>query len=189
MKINQDTLDHIKQSEGLRLNAYKDPGSSNGLPITIGYGTTQIDGKPIKLGTTITQAQAERYLREDVERFSAQVAAAVKVSLNDNQFGALVSLAYNIGIGAFRNSTLLRKLNAGDYNSVPEQFRRWVFNDGKRMQGLANRREKEIALWFKPVVKSPESLVQQGESNGVVPTIVFVVLAILGVFLAITLGG
>jgi len=147
MKLNQKTINHIKESEGLRLKAYPDPGSSNGLPVTIGYGTTKIGGKPVKLGTTITQAQAEQYLTADLEAFAAKVARLIQVSLSDDQFGALVSFAYNVGIGAFASSTLLRLLNAGDYNAVPAQLRRWNQNDGKVMQGLVNRREKEINLW------------------------------------------
>lgn len=147
MKLNQKTIDHIKASEGLRLEAYPDPGSKDGKPVTIGYGTTRIDGKPIKLGTKITKAQAEQYLRADLEKFADGVAALIKVKLNANQFGALVSFAYNVGLEAFKNSTLLRLLNAGDYKSVPDQLRRWNKNDGKVMKGLTNRREAEIVLW------------------------------------------
>ena len=147
MKLTQKAIDHIKSSEGLRLEAYPDPGSSDGLPVTIGYGTTKIDGKAIKLGTKITKEQAEAYLRADLEAFAARVASLIKVKLTNNQFGALVSFAYNIGLGAFEKSTLLRLLNAGDYKSVPAQLRRWNKNDGKVMQGLINRREKEIELW------------------------------------------
>lgn len=155
MKLNQKTIDQIKKSEGLRLEAYPDPGSKNGLPVTIGYGTTRINGKPVSLGTKITKAQAESYLKADLQKFADKVAALIKVRLNKNQFGALVSFAYNIGLGAFERSTLLRLLNAGDYNSVPAQMRRWNKNDGKVMQGLVNRREDEIKLWLTPAVETP----------------------------------
>lgn len=157
MKLNQKTIDEIKQSEGLRLQAYPDPGSKNGLPVTIGYGTTKINGKNIKLGTVITKEQAEKYFKSDLEKFADQVLARLKVPVNDNQLGALTSFSYNIGIGAFENSTLLKKLNAGDYKAVPAQMRRWNKNDGKVMQGLVNRREREIELWNTPskVVISP----------------------------------
>lgn len=145
--LNQITIEHIKASEGLRLKAYPDPGSKDGKPVTIGYGTTRINGKPINLGTTITEAQAEQYLKLDLEEFAKKVKALIKVTLNSNQFGALVSFAYNVGLNAFANSTLLKVINAGNFDRVPEQFRRWVYNDGKYMKGLANRREKEISLW------------------------------------------
>lgn len=150
MKLNQETIDHIKKSEGLRLVAYSDPGSKDGLPVTIGYGTTKINGKAINLGTKITKEQAEQYLVIDLEKFADRVYKLVKVKLNKNQFGALVSFAYNIGLEAFEKSTLLRLLNAGDYSSVPAQMRRWNKNDGKVMQGLINRREAEIVLWNTP---------------------------------------
>lgn len=148
MKLTQTAIDEIKQSEGLVLKAYPDPGSVDGLPVTIGYGTTRIDGKAIKLGTVITKDQAEKYLIGDLTVFAAKVAQLIKVPISDAQFGALVSLAYNIGIDAFAKSTLLRILNAGDYAGVPAQFRRWNKNDGKIMQGLINRREREIAMWL-----------------------------------------
>lgn len=150
MSLNQLTINHIKESEGLRLKAYPDPGSIDGKPVTIGYGTTRINGKPIQLGTVITEAQAEQYLKADLEDFTQRVLKLINVKVNDNQLGALVSFSYNIGIAAFASSTLLRLLNQGDYKSVPTQMRRWNKNDGKVMQGLVNRREKEITLWNTP---------------------------------------
>lgn len=145
--LNQESIDHLKRWEGFREEAYPDPGSRDGKPVTIGYGTTRIDGKPIALGTRITEAQAEEYLRQDVATAAAAVARAVKVPLTDNQFGALVSFTYNVGVGAFEGSTLLRKLNAGQYDAVPGELARWKFNDGKVMQGLINRRAAEAGLW------------------------------------------
>jgi lysozyme len=155
MKLNQATINRIKQSEGLRLAAYPDPGSKDGLPITIGYGTTRIDGKPVPRNLKITEQQAEQYLRVDLEKFADGVRKLIKVKLNNNQFGALVSFAYNIGLEAFKNSTLLRLLNSGDYSSVPAQMRRWNKNDGKVMKGLINRREDEIKLWLTPSSATP----------------------------------
>lgn len=170
-KINQRTINHIKESEGLRLESYPDPGSVDGKPVTIGYGTTKINGKVIKLGTKITKAQAEEYLTADLIAFGTKVLALVKVPVSDDQFGALVSLAYNIGLGAFSKSTLLKRLNAGDYVSVPEQMRRWNKNDGKFMRGLANRREKEVALWLGTPLE-PTAVVTDGPkpSSGDTPT-------------------
>ena len=154
-KINENTLNVIMESEGLRLEAYPDPGSKDGKPVTIGYGTTKINGQPIKLGTRITKEQAKEYFRKDIEFFSKGVASRVKVPLNDNQFGALVSFAYNVGIGAFGDSTLLSRLNSGDYNAVPAQLMRWTKNDGREMAGLVNRRKKEVNLWNTPVSTQP----------------------------------
>lgn len=157
MKITDETMRLIRDYEGMKLTAYKDPGSKNGLPITIGYGTTKIDGKDIKLGTKITKEQADEYFKKDIEKFAEGVRSRVKVKLNDNQFGALVSFSYNVGLGAFGSSTLLKKLNAGDFKSVPSELRKWNKNDGKVMQGLINRREKEIKLWETPVANSSSS--------------------------------
>lgn len=158
MKVNDKTFLHIKMNEGLKLTAYPDPGSKDGLPVTIGYGTTKINGKPISLGTKITKDQADAYFLKDIEAFADKVNKLVKVKLTANQFGALVSFAYNVGIGAFGESTLLRNLNAGDYAGVPAQLRRWNKNDGKVMKGLVNRRESEIKLWNDPISGSSTPL-------------------------------
>lgn len=171
--LTKAAIEHIKKSEGLRLTAYPDPGSKDGKPVTIGYGTTRINGKPISLGTKITKEQAEQYLEADLKVFATKVAALIKVKLSDNQFGALVSFAYNIGIDAFAKSTLLRLLNAGDYKSVPTQLRRWNKNDGEVMQGLINRREAEVVLWNgkaiatteKPTGGSKPTVPNKGSSN------------------------
>lgn len=194
MKVNQLTIEHIKQSEGLRLEAYPDPGSKDGKPVTIGYGTTRINGKAIDLGTKITRQQAEAYLKEDIEKFADGVLGLIKVRLTTNQFGALVSFAYNIGLGAFQKSTLLRKLNLGDLASVPSEMRRWNKNDGKVMQGLINRREKEIALWntvdknfidptipLEPAEKPVEKKEEEQAGKSAVGIIVAILLAVLSI--------
>lgn len=147
--LNAEALAHVKRWEGFREDAYPDPGSSNGLPVTIGYGQTRRNGKPIKLGETITEAEAEAWLLQELARVSAVVDRLVKVPLSDNQHGALVSFTYNVGDDAFAKSTLLKKLNAGDYESVPAQLARWNKNDGKVMEGLTNRRAAEAGLWAK----------------------------------------
>lgn len=142
-KVNAVTLSHIKRSEGLRLTAYPDPGSRNGDPWTIGYGSTA----GVKKGMVITEAEAEARLIRDLTHAETTVERLVKVPLTDNQFGALVSFVFNIGAGAFEKSTLLRKLNAGDYAAVPDQLSRWNKNDGAVMAGLTKRRAEEAALW------------------------------------------
>lgn len=139
-KITDEVIERIKRWEGLRLTAYRDVGGV----WTIGYGHT---GMPARAGATITTAQAESLLRQDLAVFEAAVERVVTVPLTDNQFGALVSFAFNVGETAFARSTLVARLNGGDYNGVPEQLARWVHAGGKRLQGLVNRRAAEAGLW------------------------------------------
>jgi lysozyme len=132
-------LDLIKSFEGCKLEAYVCPAGV----ATIGYGRT----KGVVLGQRITQEQADELLQEDLAEAEAAVERLVTVPLTDNQHGALVSLVFNIGVGAFKRSTLLVKLNAGDYGSVPGQIMRWDKAGGKRSRGLIRRRAAEAALW------------------------------------------
>lgn len=141
-RINAEGLAHLKRWEGLRLSAYKDVAGI----WTIGYGST---GPHVKPGMKITEAQAEKLLRDDLDRFEKAVERLVKVPLTDNQFAALVSFAFNVGTGAFEKSTLLKRLNAGDYDAVPGQLMRWVNAGGRKVQGLVNRRAAEGGLWAK----------------------------------------
>lgn len=142
--INRDGLRIIKAFEGLRLEAYQD---SVGV-WTIGYGHTSMAGPPeVKAGMKITEAQAEEILKRDLEKFENGVRDRVSVSLNGNQFSALVSFAFNVGLGAFESSTLRRLLNAGDYEGAANEFPRWVKAGGKTLQGLVRRRNAEQALF------------------------------------------
>lgn len=142
-KVNALTLRKLKLWEGLRLEAYQDDGGV----WTIGYGHT----RGVKRGDTCTEIQAERWLRQDVRLAEEAVDGKVKVALTDNQFGALVSFTFNVGVEGFRTSTLLKRLNKGDYESVPAQLMRWnkVTVNGKKVpnRGLTNRRSAEIGLW------------------------------------------
>lgn len=147
--VNRETIEHVKRWEGMKLTAYPDPGSRDGTPWTIGYGHTSDGFMKVHRGLTITVAQAEAALEFDLNETAAAVDELVKVELSDNQFGALVSFAFNVGTGAFAKSTLLRKLNKGDYAAVPTEMARWVNNDGKPMKGLVNRRAAEAGLWAK----------------------------------------
>lgn len=148
-KINQETLDHIKKSEGLRLKAYPDP-ATGGEPWTIGYGHTSMAGPPaVKRGMVITNQEAEAILRADVEKFAAKVAAVITVPVTENQFGAVVSFAFNVGIGNLRASTLLKKLNAKDYAGAANEFLKWTKAAGKVLPGLVTRRQEERALFLK----------------------------------------
>lgn len=141
-QINSRGITLIKRWEGLRLTAYKDIVGV----WTIGYGST---GSHVKPGMKITEAEAEALLRKDLSRFEANVEKVVKVKLTDNQFAALVSWSFNVGIGAMNKSTLLKKLNAGNYNAVPTELMKWNKAGGKAVQGLTNRRAQEGALWGK----------------------------------------
>lgn len=147
MKISANGINLICGFEDLRLKAYDD-----GVGVwTIGYGTTVINGVKVKKGDTCTIEQAKSYMTQDLKKFESAVDTSVKVPLNQNQFDALVSLTYNIGTGAFKDSTLLKKLNAKDYKGAAEQFDRWNKGGGKVMQGLVNRRAKERKLFEKAV--------------------------------------
>lgn len=149
MTIAKETLEHVKRWEGLRLEAYPDPGSKDGNPWTIGYGHTSDAFMKVYKGQKITQEQAEAALEHDLGEAEAIVLRLVKVPLTDGQRGALTSFVFNVGEGNFSKSTLLKRLNAGDYEAVPGQLAKWVKNDGKTMQGLVNRRAAEAGLWAK----------------------------------------
>lgn len=144
-------IDLIHGFETLELNAYRDPGSRNGLPITNGWGTTVGEtGEPIRLGEVWTKEKADRLFARDLAKFSRNVAALLgSAPTTQNQFDALVSFAYNIGYGegGLKTSTLLRKHKAGDYAGAKAEFARWNKNDGKVLNGLTRRRAAEAALY------------------------------------------
>lgn len=139
-------IEIIKRFEGLRLTAYLDGG---GVP-TIGYGHTS----GVRMGDTCTIEQAEQWLQEDAQDALQAIIDLVDVPLTPNQQEALASLVYNIGVGAFAKSTLLRLLNAGDYARAANQFDVWCHDNGQVVPGLVNRRaaEKRIFLGEKPVL-------------------------------------
>ena len=145
MSVSNKGVDLICEFEGKRLVAYDD-----GVGVwTIGFGTTKYpNGVRVKKGDTCTLEQAKEYMRHDLIEFEHTVSISVKVPLNQNQFDALVSLAYNIGSSAFKSSTLVKKLNSGDYHGAADQFNVWINAGGKRMQGLVNRRDKEKLLFL-----------------------------------------
>lgn len=145
MITSQKGIDLIKNFEGCRLKAYKCPAGI----WTIGYGHTA----GVKQGQVITPAQAEEFLKQDLKRFETSVRSLVTVPITQNQFDALVSFTYNLGATALKTSTLLKKLNAGDYNSAAEEFDRWVYANGNKLLGLVKRRAAEKEL-FKQSLKS-----------------------------------
>lgn len=141
--INEAGLNLIKEFEGLKLEAYLCPAR---VP-TIGYGTTVYpNGEKVSLGDTCTEEEAHKYLISDVDKFENSVKKLVKVELNENQFSALVSFCYNLGAGNLKKSTLLRRLNSGDYN-VGNEFLKWNKASGKILKGLTRRRESEKQLF------------------------------------------
>ncbi|WP_457586124.1 lysozyme [Ensifer canadensis] len=143
-RINAAGLSLVKQWEGLKTKAYPDV---TGI-WTIGYGHTSAAGAPeVKPGMVITEAKAEEILLADLATFEERVARLVKVPLTDNQFAVLVSFDFNTG--RLGKSTLLKKLNAGDYDAVPAELMKWVNAGGKRVKGLVNRRAAEVGLWAK----------------------------------------
>ncbi|MCL1980227.1 MAG: lysozyme [Proteobacteria bacterium] len=155
----------IKSFEGI---VDGDPSTANFDPYlcpagywTIGWGhvVTDPQGKMLKGADNkaaaravypkgITRAEAEALLADDVNRFAAGVERLVKVPLCDTRFCALVSFAYNVGLGALETSTLLQLLNKGAMDQVPDQFMRWTKADGKELAGLKRRREAEARLWL-----------------------------------------
>jgi len=143
MKISDFGIEKLKDFEGLRLRAYKD---SAGI-WTVGYGHTTDKNLTVTALTEINEQEAERLLRLDVREAEDAVNKLVKVPLNQFQFDALGSFTYNIGITQFEKSTLLRKLNAGDYESVPGELIKWTKAGGKTVKGLVNRRAAEAGMW------------------------------------------
>lgn len=141
MQLSNNGLKMIKQFEGCSLTVYKDVA---GFP-TIGVGHLI---KPGEKFTTITQAQADDLLRSDARRFEIGVSNLVTVPLTQNQFDALVSFSFNLGLNALTTSTLLKKLNYGDYNGAADEFLKWNRAGGKVVQGITNRRTEERRIFL-----------------------------------------
>lgn len=138
----EPALKIIKKWEGCKLEAYLDVV---GVP-TIGFGHT---GPEVKLGQKITQAEADALLAADVKHFAEGVEGLVHVKCTPNQFCALVSFSYNVGLGALKGSSLLRKFNSDvDLTVVAKEFDNWIYAGSKVYQGLVNRRNEEQALFL-----------------------------------------
>lgn len=144
MKISYIGLDLIKSYETLQLTAYRALKTEKYL--TIGYGHY---GPDVKEGQTITKEEATKLLQQDVQTAENELNQLIKqnVLLTQNQFDALCSLVFNIGVGKFRKSTLRRKL-LNHIQSVDCEFMKWVYSDGHYVQGLYNRRKKEVELFL-----------------------------------------
>lgn len=133
----------IKEFEGCKLKAYPDP-ATGGDPWTIGWGAT---GPGIGPGVEWTQATADARLSQDVTRFANGVKQDVTWAATPNQLGAMISLAYNIGLAAFKKSTLLRRFNSGDVHGAQAEFAKWNRAAGKVMKGLTRRRTAEAKVF------------------------------------------
>ena len=175
-KISKEGIDLIREFEGCKLQAYADPASPLAIelrkpktkrvanyetlsaePVTIGYGTTGLDhfnldakGQPsrITLKTVWSQDQCDSRNEEDLVKFGAQVESLLKVAVNDNQFAALVSFAYNLGVGNLKSSSLLRLVNEAKFVEASAEFLRWDKANGKVLDGLTRRRQAEKALFL-----------------------------------------
>jgi len=140
MKISEAGIALVRRFEGCRLHAYLD---AVGVP-TIGYGSTE----GVTMGDTITQEEAETLLLEDLARFEKCVNEMVKVPIDQNAFDALVSFAYNLGCGNLRTSTLLKRVNEGDFGAAANEFKKWRFAGAKELPGLVARRAAEAELFM-----------------------------------------
>ena len=149
MKISSRGLELIKDFEGFSSTAYLDVVN---IP-TIGYGNTFYeDSRKVKLGEQISKTDALELLEKIANKdFADKIFSAIKVPVAQNQFDAMVSLAYNIGTGSFLKSTLLKKVNAGDFIGASEEFLKWNKSGGKELLGLTRRRKREQDL-FKMIV-------------------------------------
>lgn len=145
--MNKAGLELIKRHEGCKLEAYKCPAGV----WTIGYGHTQ----NVMKGDRITQQLADDWLAQDLKKFEAAVLKRVKTYINENQIAALTSFAYNVGVGAFEKSTLLKMVNVEAKESVIRgEFAKWTKAGGKELPGLVRRRKDEADLYFKPIESS-----------------------------------
>lgn len=144
MKTSENGIKLIKRFEGLKTMAYK-PTLNDVW--TIGYGHTH----GVKKGDTITMEKATEYLKQDIEVFENAINSLVKVELNQNQFDALISFVFNVGIEAFKKSTMLKFINAGHYQLASGQFDRWNKQKGVVLEGLTVRRRAEKELFLKEI--------------------------------------
>ena len=147
--ISKKCIDLVKDFEGFSAKAYPDP-ATGAEPITIGYGSTRYaDGSKVKMGDVVTNLEAQRLLLLDLERRYNAIKNWLPYNINQNQIDAVVSFAYNCGIGAFEKSTLRKKIWANPNDpAIKDEFMKWVRAGGKIMKGLQRRRSAEVKLYF-----------------------------------------
>lgn len=155
MQLSDEGLALLKSLEGVEAEPYRD--SAGLLSVGVGHCLTkdELSSGKIYCGDQVirwkdrplTDEQITALLAEDVSWSEACVEACIRVQLTQNQYDALVIFVYNIGPNAFRESTLCRLLNAGDYDAIPAQLRRWNRAGGQVLPGLVRRRAREIEVW------------------------------------------
>jgi lysozyme len=144
MNMTDEGLDLIRQFEGFRGTAYRDPVGV----WTIGYGHTSMAGAPeVVAGLAISEAEASEILARDVEQFARGLRELLRIELSDGQFSALVSFAFNVGLGALKKSSVLVAVNARDFAAVPRRLQLWTKAGGHVLPGLVRRRAAEAALF------------------------------------------
>jgi lysozyme len=168
--ISEKGKQSLKKYEALYLEAYQD---TSGV-WTIGYGNTFYeDGTKVKEGDVITENRANKLFENIVAKFSANVLKLISQRLTQNQFDSIVSLAYNIGVNAFKKSTVLKKININPADrSITDYFLVWNKSAGKVSRGLINRRKAEVANYFKAASIKPTSI----------PIVPILVIAVIGLF-------
>lgn len=146
--VSPVAINLIKEFEGFRSRAYFD---TDGTPV-IGYGLSRIAGKPVQMGDTISVSKADAVLQDYLQKLQTKIKSIVTVPLTEAQLSALTSLAFNVGFESFANSTLVRKLNAGDYAGAANEFPRWDKANVRGMlvqlPGLTRRRQAEKQLFL-----------------------------------------
>ena len=152
-ELNSASLDLIKSFEGLRLKVYRDPVKL----LTVGYGHLILPRDGLKFGDAISQEGADELLQQDLAMAINIVESFVRIPLNDNQFGALVSFTFNLGGGNLLRSSLFRHLNLGDYKTAADRFLLWTRAGGRVLPGLVRRRKAERELFLSPVSMKGDS--------------------------------
>ncbi len=183
MKMTEDGLLLIKQFEGFRAKAYRDPVGI----WTIGYGHTSMAGAPeVVSGLVISKAEAEDILARDVDAFARGVQALLRVDVSDGQFSALVSFAYNVGLGGLKKSSVLTAVNGRDFAAVPRRLQLWTKAGGQVLPGLVRRRAAEAALFAQAsaVVVQPSVVKPVQQSKTVWSAAVVMLLAVVQAWLS-----
>ena len=160
MKISEEGLRLIRSFEGYHTRLKDGSCAAYLCPArvpTIGWGCTE----GVKLGMVWTEAEAEAALLREIAKFENAVNTSVTVEINQNEFDAMVSLAYNIGVAGFKRSSVLRRLNKGDRTGAAKAFHLWNKGGGRILAGLVSRRAREAALFLKPVAKPEEPFMPQ----------------------------
>ena len=159
--VTEEGLNLIKRFEGFISTIYICPA---GYP-TIGYGHVVLAHEQDQFAAGITQAEATELLRKDVRIAERAVLRLISVPLTDGQFDALVSFTFNLGAGALQRSTLRRKVNLGEHESVPAELMKWVWAAGKRLPGLVRRRQAEGAAYVSEPTPNTEMRRDDGKST------------------------